>query len=126
MSYRIVAIEENMSLVYIEGNPHGGSMSYSFTDDFESKYIVDFGSREDAVKVMDKWQFINTETCKYMVIEWITRNDLIQLRDSLNISFKDVLHAMTPDGNGYNFDLIRRTLGNHVKHVNRLINAVGR
>lgn len=126
MSYRIIALENDLAFAYTEGNPHSGSPNYSFTDDFESQYIVEFETRENAESRMLKYDLKPSETCEYKVLEWVTEQDFIRLRNNFQVSAFDVIHSMTPDVNGYNLDFIRKSLGNHMKYVHLLIDSLGR
>jgi hypothetical protein len=126
MSFRIIALENDLAFAYIEGNPHSGSPNYSFTDDFESQYIVEFETHDAAEARIRKYDLKSSETCEYKVIEWITEKDFIRLRNNFHVSSLDVIHSMTPDVNGYNLDFMRKSLGNHMKHVQRLIDSLGR
>lgn len=126
MAFIIIATENNLRFAFTQGNPHSGSPRYSFTDDFESQYIVKFDSIGDAESTRWKYDLIDTETCKYEVIPEIANSILVSLRNSFDVSSKNVIHAMTPDANGYNREYIRKQLGNHMKQVQRLIEEMGR
>ena len=126
MSFRIIAPENDRAFAYNEGNPRSGSLNYSFTSDFECKYIVEFETREDAEARMRKYDLKSSETCEYKVLEWVTEQDFIRLRNNFQVSAFDVIHSMTPDVNGYDLEFIRKSLGNHMKHVHRLIDSLGR
>ncbi len=126
MAFIIIAVENNLTFAFTQGNPHSGSPNYSFTDDFESQYLVKFDSIGDAESTRRKYHLKNTKNCKYKVVPEIANYTMISLRNSFDVSSKNLIHAMTPDVNGYNREYIRKQLGNHMARVQRLIEEMGR
>lgn len=126
MAFIIIAVENNLTFAFTQGDPNSGFHRYSFTSDFENQHIAKFDSIDDAESTRRKYLPDDTDNCKYEVIPEISNYTLISLRNSFEVSSKNVIHAMTSDANGYNREYIRKQLGNHMKQVQRLIEEMGR
>lgn len=126
MSFRIIAVEGGKSYAYTEKDPHSGSPNYSFTDDFEKRYIVEFNTREDAQSRMDKYSLVSNADCVYKIIEWNPIRAFQNLRDSFKTSAMNVVDSMHPTVDGYDLESMRKRLGEHMKKVMTLMQELGR